>query len=235
MLGAVLLSLCLPASNAHAKVLDLDEDCQWVSQWRFASLATALFPEHVLLTHDVLVQNTAHGHYSREYCLERMMEATMELRAKMPKAASCFVEPRNEALSLNGKLRLSAYLPWAKALKRSEAEEARQNYSSPEILSSLLRGCEDLGAVRALSQQADHSWCRGCPTSMAFAMLQYIVVQRPMEFVGWLRLADFTAAAVANRDELLISEMCLSVAVRMLRCIKGIDGSRVSWKDTAGN
>ncbi|CAE7824570.1 unnamed protein product [Symbiodinium sp. CCMP2592] len=211
-------------------VLDLDEDCQWVSQWRFASLATALFPEHVLLTHDVLVQNTAHGHYSREYCLERMMDATLELRAKMPKAASCFVEPRNEALSLNGKLRLSAYLPWAKALKRTQAEKTRQNYTSPEILSKL-RGCEDLAAVRALSQQADHSWCRGCPTSMAFAMLQYIVVQRPMEFVGWLRLADFTAAAVANRDELLISEMCLSVAVRMLRCIKGIDGSRVSWKE----
>eukprot|EP00439_Symbiodinium_sp_Y106_P060142 s858_g8.t2 len=211
-------------------VLDLDEDCQWVSQWRFASLATALFPEHVLLTHDVLVQNTAHGHYSREYCLERMMEATLELRAMMPKAASCFVEPRNEALSLNGKLRLSAYLPWAKALKRTQAENARQNYTSPEILSKL-RGCEDLAAVRALSQQADYSWCRGCPTSMAFAMLQYIVVQRPMEFVGWLRLADFTAAAVASRDELLISEMCLSVAVRMLRCIKGIDGSRVSWKE----
>ena len=49
-----------------AEVLDHDEGCQWVSQWRFASLANALFPEHVLLTHHVEIENTAHGNYNKD-------------------------------------------------------------------------------------------------------------------------------------------------------------------------
>ena len=183
-----------------------------------------------MLTHRVLVQNTAHGNYNKEFCIERMMDATMELREKMPEAASCFLEPRNEAVSINGMLRLSAYLPWSRPLRRREAEPARQAYRSPEIAAKV-RSCEDEPAARAMSQAASYSWCRGCHSSLAFGMLQSIVVQRPYEFVGWLRLADFLASAVSARDDLLVSEICLSVAVRMVRCLNGVDGTRISWQE----
>ncbi|CAE7577830.1 unnamed protein product [Symbiodinium natans] len=211
-------------------VLDHDEGCQWVSQWRFASLANALFPEHVLLTHHVEIENTAHGNYNKDYCLELMMKATLELRERLPEAASCFVEPRNEAVMLNGALRLSAYLPWGRALRRGEAEPERRFYGGEAIMREL-RSCEGQPAVQAMSQQASYSWCRGCPMSLTFGILQSIVVQRPYEFVGWLRLADFLAWTVVKRDDLLVSEICLSVAVRVVRCLSGIDGTRVSWEE----
>ena len=141
------------------------------------------------------------------------------------------MEPRHEALAINGTLRLSAYLPWSRALRRRDADPTRQNYSSPEI--AKVRTCEDEPTLHAMNQKSSYSWCRGCPDSLAYGMLQSIVAHRPFEFVGWLRLADFLALAVVSRDDLLIPQMCLSVAVRMLRCLSNIDGSHISWQDSS--
>ena len=111
------------------------------------------------------------------------MKATLELRERLPEAASCFVEPRNEAVMLNGALRLSAYLPWGRALRRGEAEPERRFYGGEAIMREL-RSCEGQPAVQAMSQQASYSWCRGCPMSLTFGILQSIVVQRPYEARG---------------------------------------------------
>ncbi|CAJ1364875.1 unnamed protein product [Effrenium voratum] len=194
-------------------VTDLDAHCQWVSQWRFSSLANALFPQHVLLTHKVLVKNPHHATYSKSRCLELMRRVTLELReAVAPEARSCFVEPSNQALLLEGAPKLTAYLPWSHPLRRAQAEPWRRNYSAPDF-ARRMRSCIHEPVVQAVeqaqkseaSEEESYSWCRGCSLAVAYAVLQVIISSRPFDFTGWVKLANLAAKGRGDRGEVELS------------------------------
>ena len=152
-------------------VTELDNECQWVSQWRFTSLANALFPENTLLTHKLSVRNPNHAGYSKERCLELMLNVTLELRKDFEDFQSCFLEPSNKALVVDGVPRLMAYLPWFSASKR------HFNYSEPRP-----KSCDDQPVVKAtVVEKGNYSWCHGCHISVAFAVLQTIISTRRIE------------------------------------------------------
>ncbi|CAK9033542.1 Uncharacterized protein (Fragment) [Durusdinium trenchii] len=200
-------------------VIDLDDDCQWVSQWRFSSLANALFPENTLLTHKLVVKNPHHASYSKSRCLELMLSVTDELREDTD-FKSCFVEPSNKALVVDGMPRLTAYLPWFSPRKR----DTQMNYSEPPQMKS----CDQEPVVQAMNEDETYSWCRGCPISVAFAVLQTIVTSRPFVFTAWLKLANLLAVAAATREDLVVSHVALTVAGRLLWCAGGVKGSEIN-------
>lgn len=212
-------------------VTNLDEFCQWVSQWRFSSLANALFPQHTVLTHQLSVKNPHHASYSKSRCLDLMLNVTEELRAAEPvEFHSCFVEPSNQALIVDGLPRLTAYLPWFSPLKR----RPQQNYSHRPRLQS----CDNQQVVQALAQSSkedddshSYSWCRGCHISVAFAVLQTIVVTRPFVFTGWLKLSNILALAAAQREDLVVSHVAFVVASRLLWCAEGIRGAEINVEE----
>ncbi|CAJ1403447.1 unnamed protein product [Effrenium voratum] len=222
-------------------VTDLDAHCQWVSQWRLSSLANALFPQHVLLTHKVLVKNPHHATYSKSRCLELMRRVTLELReAVAPEARSCFVEPSNQALLLEGAPKLTAYLPWSHPLRRAQAEPWRRNYSAPDF-ARRMRSCIHEPVVQAVeqaqkseaSEEESYSWCRGCSLAVAYAVLQVIISSRPFDFTGWVKLANLAAKGAARREDLVVAASAVAVAGRLLWCGHGIPGTQINWKELA--
>ena len=200
-----------------------DQHCQWVSQWRFASLATALYPEHTLLTHGISVENPHHAAYSKSRCLELMKQVTQELRESDRDFESCYVEPSNQALILDGRPRLSAYLPWF------SAKPYVSNYSLP-----LRQSCDAQPVVLAMTATETYSWCRGCPLSVAFAVLQTIVAARPFEFQAWVRFANLLATVTAQVEDLVVSHVALTIATRLLWCGYGFRGRDIHVKERAG-
>eukprot|EP00435_Cladocopium_sp_Y103_P001732 s1516_g1.t1 len=135
----------------------------------------------------------------------------------------------HQALIVDGLPRLTAYLPWFSPKRRAE-----QNYSQRPRLQS----CDNQRVVQALAQTSteedeghSYSWCRGCHISVAFAVLQTIVVTKPFVFTGWLKLANILSLAAAQRDDLVVSHVAFVVASRLLWCAEGIRGAEINVEE----
>lgn len=98
-----------------------------------------------------------------------MLDVTLELRKEHEEFSSCFLEPSNKALVVDGVPRLMAYLPWFSVSKRAF------NYSQPRP-----KSCDEQPVVKAMAvkEAGNYSWCHGCHISVAFAVLQTIISTR---------------------------------------------------------
>lgn len=121
---------------------------------------------------------------------------------------------------MDGRPRLSAYLPWF------QAERFLLNYSEPQRLP-----CDTQAVVEAMRASESFSWCRGCPLSVAFAVLQTIVATRPFAFQAWIRFANLLATATERKEDLVVSHVALTVATSLLWCGYGLRGRDIDVKE----
>eukprot|EP00931_Biecheleriopsis_adriatica_P087614 TRINITY_DN62051_c0_g1_i1.p1 TRINITY_DN62051_c0_g1~~TRINITY_DN62051_c0_g1_i1.p1 ORF type:complete len:490 (+),score=70.53 TRINITY_DN62051_c0_g1_i1:124-1593(+) len=208
-------------------VTDSDRECAWVSQWRMALLSSAMYPGHVLVSDSWWLWNKYHDSYRKQGCRELMDRASAELRSMVAQTQrSCFPDSVHTVLHIGGRVRISAYLPWSIAKRRTDEESAHGNYSGMTL--SQIQSCDDNPTARALNLSHGPQWCQNCDPSVAVWTSQFLLSGSPRTPSTWLQVAEHFASHVDGLVSMKQILGMLGISIRLYRC-SGLDMSRLPW------